>query len=386
MGSTQTLEPLRCPQCGGTLPAPTASTLTCPFCGTHLILTRSRSDAAPELARGLQLRQQIVCDTCGTGAEAYRLLVPVDWEFRSHVDWHLENPMVPVISGFQAYNPGGLEAFEMLPTLGFYCSSDPSMPKRGGQYYGNTVRPLAPAQQVLKDAVLPTYRGGVSDLAVEQLEDMTEAFRQARGANPEQGNLESAARARLRYRVARHAIEEDLLCAVESTSYPIYAWGVQLQNTFWQASHLFGSRAAEGQLDRQADLFGTLFRSLRLNWQWLLFVRQLVTQLIRGQMRHTLVIGQLGAEYARMGAQMRQENYALFEQRGASYDRIADLASQTIRDVNVYFDPGLGREVELPTAYAYAWGDGQGGYILTDNPNPNPNLSSSLTWTELPRR
>jgi len=255
------------------------------------------------------------------------------------------------------------------------------------RYAGNVIRPLAPAHVVLQDTVLPNSRGGVSGLRIVKMEDVTAAFRRGREGTPyAENNLESAAKARVQYQLGRYAIEEDLTCGIESTSFTTYAWGMPVQHTYWQANYLFGSRAASGQLDRLSDLYATLVGSIRLNWQWMTFVRQLVVQLIQGRIQHTRIMGQLGAEYARIGAQMRAENLDLYERRGAAYDRVADLASQTIRDVNVYYDAGMGREVELPTAYGHAWGNGQGDYVMTDDPNFNPNLYSNLNWSELPQK
>jgi hypothetical protein len=389
MGDTPSFTALRCPQCAGSLPATDAPFVTCPYCGTHLIRQgQSGAVGGEQMVRGVHLRAVVVRDSEGTGAEAYRLLVPSGWEFRGAVQWHIENPMVPVTASFQAYNPKGLEALELLPTLPFYVSAE-ARRYRGMQhrYAGNIIRPLAPASEVLQDTVLPTYRGGVQGLRIAKLEDVTEALRSGRSGTPyEEARLDSACKARVQYQLGRYAIEEELTCGIESTSFATYAWGMPVQHTYWQANYLLGARAAVGQLDRLSDLYAAMVRSIRLNWQWMGFVRQLVVQMIQGRIQHIRAIGQIGAEYARMGAQMRAENYDLYQRRGSAYDRVADLASQTIRDVNVYLDPGMGLEVELPTAYGHAWGDGQGGYVMTDDPNFNPNLYSNASWTELEQK
>ena len=45
--------------------------------------------------------------------------MPVGWQMRGGVNWNLQNVGMPATVAFQLWNPGGLEAFEILPNMNF---------------------------------------------------------------------------------------------------------------------------------------------------------------------------------------------------------------------------------------------------------------------------
>ena len=64
-------------------------------------------------------------DTQGIGIEAFRMLIPGDWEFDGGLKWRLDNPGIPVEANFRIRNPRGSEAFEVFPNLPFFWTNNP---------------------------------------------------------------------------------------------------------------------------------------------------------------------------------------------------------------------------------------------------------------------
>jgi hypothetical protein len=72
-----------------------------------------------------------------------------------------------------------------------------------------------------------------------------------------------------------------------------------------------------------------------------------------------------------------------YQNRQATYDRISENFSQTIRGVDSYYDPIEQRPIELPSGYNNAWTNSLGEYILSDNSSFNPNVESNLNWQRM---
>ncbi len=118
---------LKCPQCGGNLPAGCGETIVCPYCGSSLIFKRHSPQAtASETAiHGLHLKPLVCTDVQDTGLPVFKMLVPTDWEFHGGCQWHLDNPGLPAVVTFQITNPQGAEAFEVLPNINFTWNNNP---------------------------------------------------------------------------------------------------------------------------------------------------------------------------------------------------------------------------------------------------------------------
>ncbi|MBN1315495.1 MAG: hypothetical protein JXA42_08505 [Anaerolineales bacterium] len=387
------LVPDNCPQCGGDLPPGDGQTVTCRYCGSRLIRLQPGKSAAatksPGVARGVHLKPIVCVDEQGVGMEAFKLLIPSNWEFRGGVQWVMDNPGIPVTISFQAYNPAGKEMFTVYPSMPFYWTNQPMVHMTfpvGSRYYGNEVRPPAPANVVLEQISLPRLAGNRPGFRIIKVEPMPEFAQKVQAArpNPSQATHSDAARAQLSYQEQETAIEEEFYTIVEHNMVQVPAFMGVVEHNWWQVQNL-AWRAAAGELERTADLFQTILRSVKINPQWFARCSQIAEYLIRNQIQHIHNIGQVSRYISQVSNQISDENMAAYNQRQAVYDRLADDYSRVTRGVEAYYDPNLGHDVELPNTYDYAWANPLGEYLVTDDPNFNPNVGSTTQWDQLQR-
>jgi hypothetical protein len=386
------VEALKCPHCGAELTA-AAGHVICQYCGSSLVVTAPPAPPEPggqpqpeTVHRGMRLRPYTQGDPGGTGLEVFRLLVPAGWEARGGVTWNLQNVRMPAVAVFQCWNPGGLEGLEILPNLNFVGGGGLGGLLSGGQSFGAPVLQPMAAPVAMQQLVIPRYRGGMAGLTIRRTEPAPELAQavQAEGAPAMVQRQVDAARARLVYQVGENGIEEELWAVVEVLYLPVQTlFGGQ--EVVWYITHILGFRAAEGRLDALADLFGTMVRSIKVNPAWMAAYEQTITGLAQAQIRHIQQIGQIGRNYAQMGAQMREENLQSWYGKHEVWDRLARERSESIRGVETYYDPYKGSEVELSSQYNQAWANGRGEYILTDDPNfdPNADTDTPLAWERL---
>ncbi len=388
----------QCPRCGANLP-PGGEQVICAYCGTRFFRYRSYAlaDSSHEkvgMVQGMRFKP-FVCTDAGTGLEAFRMVIPAGWEFRGGVHWLSDNPGMPAVVAFQISPPGGVELFEVLPNQSFYWTNNPMtsmMFPIGSRYFGNEVRPPMPAQQALRELVIPRFRGQATNLQLVKLENAPELARHVQAAaqtltpSPHQTSSADAAKARLHYRLGPHALEEELYCAVELNRVLMPAMMGMIEHLYWLVDYVCACRAALGQLDRLGDLFRAIAHSIRINPQWFSCYLQISRYLIQNQIQHIHNIGQLSRQISQMHHEISDEMMHSYYQRQAIYDRLSADWSQAIRGVDEYYDPLAQRSVELPGGYGYGWVNHLGEYIVTDDPNFNPNLGSNLNWEPMQHR
>lgn len=320
------------------------------------------------------------------------MLVPADWEFEGGVQWLMNNPGMPAVIAFRAYNPQGEEAFEAFPNIPFYWTNNPmvrAMFPVGSLYYGNEVRPPAPVPQVLQEIVIPRYRGQVPGLQLIQQEHLPDLARELRASSPAAPTgITSAdgARVRIRYRHGDQDVEEDVFGVVEVSQVATPVLMGAMENVFWMADYLFSFRALAGQLDGLSDMFMAIVRSFRLNPQWYGRYVQVSQYMIQNQIQQIRHIGQISQIVSQTSDQISDMIMDSYHQRQQTLDRLSDQFSQTIRGVDEYYDSFEEHGVELPGGYDYAWSNGLGEYILTDDPSFDPNVGSNLNWETMKRR
>jgi len=381
-----------CPQCGASLPS-VGEQIICRYCGARLILSGGTGQAAegqqPTVVRGMRLRPIVCEDRQGIGCEAFRMLIPVGWEFAGGVHWLMNNPGMPAVVGFRVANPQGCEAFEVFPNLPFYWTNNPTVHMTfpvGSLYFGNEVREPMPVQRVLQEIVLPRYRGNVGRLQIlseEVLPDLVDQMRANSPAAPDAFTTAEGARVRFQYDAGGARLEEELYGVVEvsRTSMPMLFGAVE--HIFWMADYLFSFRALQGQLDDLADLFLAVAHSFRLNPQWFGRYMQVSQFLIQNQIQQIQHVGQISRIVSQTSSEISDMMMDTYQQRQDTMDRISERFSQAIRGVDEYHDPYEGRGVELPGGYGHAWANPLGEYILTDDPNFNPNIGSDLDWQQM---
>jgi hypothetical protein len=382
----------RCPQCGAPLPPVDSVRITCTYCGSSLIRQKASTDESPAGVWGMRLKTISCVDQQGIGVEAFRLLIPADWEFEGGVHWLMNNPGRPAFITFRAYNPQGEEAFEAFPNIPCYWTNNPMvkmMFPMGSLYYGNEVRPPAPALQVLQEIVVPRYRGQMSGLQVVTQEHLPNLAQQLRASSPATTSGATSldgGRVRIRYRHGDRDIEEDVLGIVEVAQASTPMFMGMMENIFWVADYLFSFRSSAGQLDGFSDMFMALVRSFWLNPQWYARYMQVSQYLIQNQIQQIRHIGQISQIVSQTSDQISDMIMDSYNQRQDTLDRLFTQFSQTIRGVDEYYDPFEGQGIELPGGYDHAWSNALGEYILTDDPSFDPNIGSNLDWQAMERR
>ena len=380
-----------CPQCGAPLPPEGGERVTCSFCGSSLI-RQVASSTGPAGTWGVRLRTVSCVDQQGIGVEAFRMLIPAGWELEGGVRWLMNNPGMPAVIAFRAYNPQGEEAFEAFPNIPFYWTNNPmvtAMFPVGSLYYGNEVRPPAPALQVLQEIVVPRYRGQMSALQVVHQEHLPDLAQELRAGSPVTSTgVTSAdgARVRVRYRHGDGDVEEDVFGVVEVSQMAVPMFAGAMENIFWMAGYLFSFRALAGQLDGLSDMFTAVLRSFRLNPQWYGRYMQVSQFMIQNQIQQIHHIGQISQIISRTSDQISDMIMDSYYQQQGTLDRLSDQFSQAIRGVDEYYDPFEERGVELPGGYDRAWSNALGEYILTGDANFDPNVGSNMNWEAMERR
>lgn len=149
------------------------------------------------------------------------MLIPAEWEFQGGIQWMTNNPGMPAVVAFRAFNPKGVECFEAFPSIACYWTNNQmamGMMPVGSLYYGNEVRPPAPVLQVLRELVVPRYRGASSGLEIvgeQPLPDLVQQMRANSPAAPTGVTSAEGGKLRLRYRMGDRVVEEDLYGVVE---------------------------------------------------------------------------------------------------------------------------------------------------------------------------
>jgi len=379
-----------CPQCGGPLPPDSGEHLVCEYCGSSLIRLSPQS-RADEQAWGVRLRRVSCTDDQGAGGEAFSLLIPADWTFQGGVQWLMNNPGLPAVIAFRAQNPHGAEAFEAFPNLPFYWTNNPMLTMTfpvGSVYYGNEVRPPGPAVQVLREIVIPRYRGQVPQLQMVDQEHLPSLATEMQASSPvAPTNLTSAdgARVRIQYHQGDRTVEEDVYGVVEVSQQP-GPMMMGMQHIFWMADYLFSFRALAGHLDRLSDVFTSMVRSFRLNPGWYSRYSQVSQTMIQNQIQQIHHVGQISRMISQTNDQISDMVMASYDERQRTLNRLSNQFSQAIRGVDAYHDPRGGRNVDLPGGYRQAWANGLGEYIVTDDATFNPNVGTTQNWEPLERR
>lgn len=330
-------------------------------------------------------------DRDGIGTEAFRFLMPADWQFEGGIRWVLDNPGMPAVSAFRVRNPKGREEFEVFPNQAFFWTDNAMTQAQfpvGSKYFGNEVRPPMKVEEALRNIVLPRFRGKVQAIRIVSQESLPDLAKSLSRLQPQPGITTSAhaAKVRITYRKNDVAMEEEIYGVVESFSYAQQTMTGMTRNTFWMADYLFSFKAEQGKLDEQARTFQTIVHSFKVNPQWLIKYDQLVQYLAQMQIRRIQHIGEVSRIISRTHSEISDSMMKSYQERQAVNDRIADNFSQHIRGVEKYHNPIEGKDVELPSGYRHVWANPQGEYVLTDNPNYNPNVGDTRNWQMLPRK
>jgi hypothetical protein len=332
--------------------------------------------------------------------EAFRLLIPSDWQLQAWVRWRPEIVHCPthaIDSGARATAPDGVTGIEFFPVGHWRWIDDAESRQiimRGGG--GCPWSPTMTAAENLRQA-LPRARpgaqivGGAPDPQLassidQQLRAWLQPFIQAGHVH---GLRVDSGRFRLRYLVNGRPVDEQIsgtlkIVAAQSASYgqvtgqgrgPLTTYSVTAEP--WIAA-----RAAQGQLEAWTPVFATIVGSITPNLSWVRAV-QLVS--------HDIANIRLGGavDRARIWHQAQQEIGQIYTQAYWQQQRVqgglAHQFSESIRGVETFVDRISGERVELTGGYRQAWSNGRGEYILSNDPNFNPGVTFREDWQEMPR-
>ena len=375
---------LKCPQCGADLIPGVQEYIICHYCGSSLMCNRTQVDqgrAEPTMVRGIHLKPFVCSDPQGTGLDVFRMLIPAGWSTQGGCHWMLDNPGMPAVIAFQAWNPHGAEGFEILPNLNLIWNPMATMMQPpGSHYFGAEVQPPVGIREAFRSYVIPRYRSQATDLQLIAEEPLPELPRLVKSEAPLVGGSAEGGKVRICYTWQATRFEEEIYGVVEVFRAPIASMFGPVEIFIWFIDYLFSFRAAVGKLDATADLFSVMITSFQSNPHWYAAFKTITQSLAQQQIQHIRSIGEIGRTLALSGSQMREQNLQDWYSRQETYDRLATDWSRAIRDVDAFVDPHRQEVVELPSGYGHAWANNLGEYIITEDPNYNPNLSSNLHW------
>lgn len=328
-------------------------------------------------------------DKEGTGIEAFRMLIPENWQFTGGLRWILNNPGMPAMVGFQVTSPDGLKQFEVFPNQPFFWTNNQmvlSMFPIGAYYFGNEVAPPVNAQQALEQIVLRRFRNDVTDLRVinrQAVPELTNLLNKQPITQPGISVSADGAKIRIEYIKNSRMIEEEIFAVVESAAFTMPGMDSLVTNINWTVDYIFSFKAEKGSLEANAKILQTIVRSFILNPQWFSKYNQVVEFLVQNQIKQINNTAQLSKIISQTQNEISDMIMDTYNYRQQVNDKISDDFSQAIRGVEDYYDPGVGHNVELPNGYQDAWTNKQGEYIVSDDPNFNPNIGATMTWEKM---
>lgn len=314
-------------------------------------------------------------DQEGLGCNAFTILVPDGWDVSGGLIWR-DHPTMPAAVNLSIKSPDGLNEVRLLPSRPYTWFTAPMMfysPSEGSFYMGNEIRrPVNGFEEYIRYYILPYYGQNVRYKGSKRLPDLADAIRQE---NP--GGSADAGCVRIEYDWGGHTFEEDILCAVVTANLGI--------SIYWFVDKIFTLRSEKSYLDDNYKMFDVIIKSFKLDINWYNAYCQLVQVMVNNKLnesRHALIRSRIIANANNQISDMIMQSY---ERQQATYDRVYQGISESIRGVNTYYDPYKGYGVQLPNQYRYVYGNALGEYILTDDPLYNPNIGSNVNWQNLNR-
>jgi hypothetical protein len=332
-------------------------------------------------------------DREGIGIEAFKILIPSDWQFEGGIKWILNNPGMPAVASFRIYNPEGREEFEVLPNQAFFWTNNQmllSVFPIGSYYFGSEVRPPMKPIEAFKGIIIPRFRNNVFDLRIVDSQSLPQELVEAiiTGISEQPGISKFADGAKMRISYKRNGIpmEEEIYTIVEGITFTFPTVHGIVSNINWWLDYIFSFKAEKGKLEAQTKIFQTIAYSFKLNPQWFNKYNQVVEYLVQRQIQRIHSIGQLSKIISQTSNEISDMIMQSYYQRQAINDKITENFSQYIRGVDNYYNPIEQKTVELPSGYSSAWTNSLGEYILSDDPNFNPNIGSNINWQKIERK
>ncbi len=383
---------IKCSQCSADLAPGDEPYVICQYCGTSLLWQVNNAGATQEgvhVGRGIRMQSFSYTDYEVTGLVMFQMLVPVGWQMQGGCRWNLDNPSMPATLHIQFFNPGGVEAFEIMPSMNFIWYSNLMVrmwTPEGSRYFGAEVRPPIGVQQALREYVLPRYRGSAPGLKILKEEQLPDLPVLVRSMALTQGCAVEGASIRIRYHFPEGpAVDEEIVGTVEAASAGSPGMFGVGEVTSWNINYLYGLRTQVDRLDYFRDLFSVMIRSFQPNPQWYVAYNSLTQSLAQQQIQQIQNLGQISQIISRTSNEMQDQLMQSYQERQDVHDRLGTQWSRVNRGVDGYVDQVSSNLVELPGGYSQAWSNGLGEYIVSDDLNFDPNIGSNQNWNLMQR-
>ena len=196
--------------------------------------------------------------------------------------------------------------------------------------------------------------------------------------------------AKLNYRVRGRTCEELLLLKFVTIRQPAIHFQVRqfapgatnhgvIANFFLEG---FALRAPKGELEQHKPLLTTMMASTRQNPGWVAAIAQHRRKMQRMRLKGMWNRHQIRMRTHREIAAMQKWGW---EKQQASRDAQAATFSRTMREVELFDDPVLGRNIELSAGYKFVYRNNKGEYLLFNDPLLDPNMQFEGDWQKLRR-
>jgi hypothetical protein len=331
-------------------------------------------------------------DSKGTGAEAFKMLIPTDWKFEGGINWVLDNPGMPANAAFKVTSPDNRTEFEVFPNQPFFWTNNRMLLSTfpiGTRYFGNEVKPMVSSSEALRSIILTRFRNKFPDLKIIETKNLPELAKALSGGGQSQQGITTtadAARIKIEYKLNGVPTEEEIYAMVESFSFGLQSMTGYITNTNWYVDYIFSFKSEKGKLEGNSKIFQTIVYSFKKNPIWFSKYNQVVEYLIKSQIQQIHNTGQLSRIISQTSNEISDMMMDSYNKREAVNDKISENFSNYIRGVEVYNDPSDNKTVELPSGYNNAWINKNGEYIVTDNPNYNPNVETNQSWEQLEKK
>lgn len=349
----------------------------------------------------LRVKPVTIYDSQGWGRPivARVMLAPSKWKVEGHVQWRQRAFKGEEIQErFAITRPDGLVRLEKVPQFRWGWSN--SMNGLNDlRSFGTRVARIGTVEEAVKKLVLPTMRSKdkarlVSITPNEKLSrTATQAVQKSFSRSPtlsEHRVKAEVVTATVSYQVNGTECEEHLLLQFISIRQPVV--NIQLRQLIPGAhgqgiidSHFlegFAFRTPKGEMKKHELLLTTMLASARQNPGWIQAVAR-----HRHKMNQIRLKGMWNRHQIRMNAnrEIAAMQHWSWKNRQASNDRQAAQFSRTIREVELFHDPVLGRNIELGAGYRFVYRNNNDEYLLFNNPLFDPNVELNGEWQKLRR-
>jgi hypothetical protein len=335
------------------------------------VLVAAQSDA-------VRLHTVSIVDQQGVGFEAYRMVVPVDWQVDGAVVWWIPvNCSYPAALHIRAFNPRRAEEVNVFPARLFvWAPRGMAFFPPGRFYLGNEVHPLVDASQYVYQYTIPRFRPDLAQARHTGTQPLPDLAHAVEAIFPGLAPQSSAVRVSFEYEQQGQPIQEDVYVAIVALQLtpPLVHWGPYA---------LFSFKAERGQLADSMPFFGTIIASLRPTPRWYNRYLQVSDACARSAIEASNQAVLRRKIIAQTNDQISAPRRQAFEKQQAAQDRINATFSHYLGGVESYQNPFEGRRVELPSGYSHVWANRLGEYILSNGADYNPNVDSHIQWQEM---